>query len=374
MVLIVRGEAKVWESLYISDALLREGLLRKMYTYGFGNNVQATRVAARRGLRSITLKRPALYEERSLAIDIDGRVTGDVTMAVMDEGGCAKPFALLLADGNVAVFDFKTRDALDKPTVADYISLQERKTENEGRLSNAGVAGLIVGLLGAAVAVIGGLTLLYRRRQQVGLRKPHDFTQDLMALPMTARPFEAPQELSQRALHIDGRFDKGAFGSVHFGALRVARGTKRVAVKIAFVDDDSGAAPELRQRIFKEMVVLAQFRRQPYIVQLEGVITRGSPLIIVMELCENGSLEKVLREKLRQSRSETWQTKFRMAKEIARGMSVVHESNVLHLDLATRNILVTANGTCKVADFGKWIHGRVACRGEGGRRVGGRGP
>lgn len=353
MVMIVCGDDRTLDALYISDALLREGLLRRMHTYGFGNNVRATRVAARQGLRSITPKLPAFYKEQSLAVDSEGQVVGDVTMAVMDESGHAKSFALMLADSNIAVFDFHTQAALDRPTVADYIALQERETDSADRLSNAGVAGLIVGLLGATVAIIGGLALSYRRRRQAGLRKPHDFTQDLMSLPMTARPFEAPQELSQGALHVDGRFDKGTFGSVHFGALRTAGGTKRVAVKIASIDDHPGASPELRQRILKEMVVLAQFRREPYIVQLEGVITRGSPLMIVMELCENGSLEKFLREKLRQSQSETWSTKFRMAKEIARGMSVVHESNVLHLDLATRNILVTSTGTCKVADFGK---------------------
>jgi len=81
-------------------------------------------------------------------------------------------------------------------------------------------------------------------------------------------------------------------------------------------------------------------------------MTRGNTLTIVMELCERGSLGDYLKSQLRRGKSECWPVKFRMARDVSRGMAKIHASSILHLDLAARNVLLKADGTCKVADFG----------------------
>ncbi|CAG8551516.1 765_t:CDS:2, partial [Racocetra persica] len=46
-----------------------------------------------------------------------------------------------------------------------------------------------------------------------------------------------------------------------------------------------------------------------------------------------------------------WKDKFRMAKEISRGISCLHSANIAHRDLHDKNILVH-NGRMIIADFG----------------------
>ncbi|KAM4652779.1 ankyrin repeat and protein kinase domain-containing protein 1 [Discoglossus pictus] len=84
-----------------------------------------------------------------------------------------------------------------------------------------------------------------------------------------------------------------------------------------------------------------------YIVQIYGICT--SPLGIVMEFMENGSLEKLL-----PSHVISWQLKFRFVHEIALGMNFLHIMNppLLHLDLKPGNILLDEHLHVKISDFG----------------------
>ena len=47
-----------------------------------------------------------------------------------------------------------------------------------------------------------------------------------------------------------------------------------------------------------------------------------------------------------------WPTQLRFAREIAKGVAFLHGKQMMHRDLKTPNILLTTDGTCKVADFG----------------------
>ncbi|KAM8927663.1 ankyrin repeat and protein kinase domain-containing protein 1 [Pelodytes ibericus] len=84
-----------------------------------------------------------------------------------------------------------------------------------------------------------------------------------------------------------------------------------------------------------------------YIVQIYGICT--SPLGIVMEYMENGSLEKLL-----PSHTISWQLKFRFIHEIALGMNFLHIMTppLLHLDLKPGNILLDEHLHVKISDFG----------------------
>jgi serine/threonine protein kinase len=77
------------------------------------------------------------------------------------------------------------------------------------------------------------------------------------------------------------------------------------------------------------------------------------PRALVIEYCDRGSLDKLLRidngaSEQTLSTSEVWQ----LALGIARGVAHLHEARIVHRDLATRNILVSTPLIPKVCDFG----------------------
>lgn len=357
VVMMAREEHKSWHDIQVGAALLAAALHRRMNTFAFGGDVAATRQAARRGLARITSEFPVLFRNVPIQLRDNSTVAGILRAATLGQDGELIFFAQLLPDGNLAIYDFPVLSKLATPTVAEYLALQadtQDDTSDNETMSRTGRVTVLVGALcaGALLVVVGVLL----RQHRPGQRHAHNFTSDIAALPMTTRAFEAPLELSNCAVREEHELGSGAFGRVLRGSLRLHRwyggkNSERRAVAIKRVD--TNGKPEAVARTLREMVVLAQFRREPYIVHLEGVVTRGPTLRIVMELCSNGSLCEYLRQQLREGRSPPWPEKYRMARDVARGMAVVHASHFLHLDLAARNILVSADGTCKVADFGE---------------------
>lgn len=74
------------------------------------------------------------------------------------------------------------------------------------------------------------------------------------------------------------------------------------------------------------------------------------PLMIVMELCEKGSLLKFLR-----SNRTSDEQKYKWITEAAKGMQYIAAQGLLHRDIAARNCLLNKDLTLKIADFGLTI-------------------
>lgn len=108
---------------------------------------------------------------------------------------------------------------------------------------------------------------------------------------------------------------------------------------------------------------------QRLLVSLIGVVTSGLPMMLLISLCEHGSLLSVL--KLRKIKNLqvkdcvpfTLAERVKMALDTAKGMAHLSAMSFVHRDLAARNVLVDSQRTCKVADFG-------LARGIAGARAG----
>ncbi|KAJ7632868.1 hypothetical protein FB45DRAFT_978506 [Roridomyces roridus] len=103
----------------------------------------------------------------------------------------------------------------------------------------------------------------------------------------------------------------------------------------------------------KELKLLGGFDH-PNIVRFLGVSipenTRETPVMIVSELCSNGDLFDYVRQVAAPSLNKV----ITMMLDIARGLEYLHlrKPSVIHRDCKSSNILITAKGTAKIADFG----------------------
>jgi ephrin-B len=148
-----------------------------------------------------------------------------------------------------------------------------------------------------------------------------------------------------------------------------------VATKIVKKQTGEGA-----DEMHKEASVMAQLSSHPNVVSLIGVVTSGVPLLLLLSLCEYGSLLSVLKKKKPKEATKqrsfrtglSWKRpakkapesegnttvgftdkeKVKMLLEIARGMEYLISNQFVHRDLAARNILLNSARVCQVADFG----------------------
>lgn len=153
-----------------------------------------------------------------------------------------------------------------------------------------------------------------------------------------------PREIKRTAVSLLDEVGKGAFGIVHKGLLKedTRSASFLIAVKTLSVQSSSANRTEL----LEEAAIMAQFH-SAFIVQLIGLVTVGTPVLMLVEYAEHGSLQGCLRD------SGTDEcTRLLWAGDVATGLQHIHEKGFLHRDLATRNVLVSSERRCKVSDFG----------------------
>ena len=105
--------------------------------------------------------------------------------------------------------------------------------------------------------------------------------------------------------------------------------------------------PGAREAVLREARLAARVRH-PHVVAVEEVLEGKSSPIIVMEYLEGGSLADVLRARQRLP----WQDAVSLMQGVLAGVEGIHAAGVVHRDVKPSNVLLTSDGTPKIADFG----------------------
>ncbi|OXA52829.1 Vascular endothelial growth factor receptor 3 [Folsomia candida] len=195
------------------------------------------------------------------------------------------------------------------------------------------------------------------------------------------RDYEFPKDFLE--IKMEEKLGSGAYGLVLKGIARgLFAGDEETVVAIKTLQPNSDITNF--KALLIELKIMSFIGRNPYIVNLLGACTtdiRKREVYIIVEFCENGSLEKFLKShrsdfasfhgtNLRYSAEPQRSTVFyenqpgarpmkigidtllKFSREIACGMEYLASRKVIHGDLAARNVLLTDQLYAKIGDFG----------------------
>ncbi|KTW29884.1 hypothetical protein T552_01088 [Pneumocystis carinii B80] len=142
--------------------------------------------------------------------------------------------------------------------------------------------------------------------------------------------------------HLGDCLGKGAFGAVYRG-LNPNTG-ETVAVKQIKLHN----IPKTELKVIMMEIDLLKNLNHPNIVKYHGFFKTADALNIVLEYCENGSLQSICKTfgKFPENLVAVYIT------QVLHGLLYLHDQGVIHRDIKGANILTTKEGFVKLADFG----------------------
>lgn len=183
-------------------------------------------------------------------------------------------------------------------------------------------------------------------------------SEQLASKPRTKTPsIGGPYEVQFSQLQVERPIGEGSFGRVYVGKLN----NEAVAIKV-LLEATSG-------RVNDPLLANSAITASPILVKLQDEVKLMSsmnhlnvvkfigvcsmPPCIVTELCAEGSLSDVIKNASSNASQLPWRRRLAMAIDAAEGLSYLHSQTppIVHRDLKSANVLVTADFRAKISDF-----------------------
>ncbi|XP_020494519.1 protein tyrosine kinase 2 beta, b isoform X2 [Labrus bergylta] len=172
----------------------------------------------------------------------------------------------------------------------------------------------------------------------------HSMGSDIYCEILDERPRSVVKYGIDRSDIVLGRIlGEGFFGEVYDGVYKKADGNRvNVAVKTC-----KDCSPDVMEKFMSEAVIMKNLDHQ-HIVKLIGIIEED-PVWIVMELYEHGELGNYL---IQNQKTLTNITLVLFSLQICKALVFLEGVNMVHRDIAVRNVLVASPDCVKLGDFG----------------------
>ncbi|TYG72607.1 hypothetical protein ES288_D04G035100v1 [Gossypium darwinii] len=265
--------------------------------------------------------------------------------AMFNDGNCTKQRLPLrygrrnLSNSNIALIKVGIYSSINEP----------RKHADEPKDGNGKVHTdiLIIGLslIGFAimVLVISGALILWSRV----FRYKRFSTDSSIRLCENVAPISFSfAEIEAMTDNFHEEIGKGTFGTVFKGTVMLNGLTKVVAVKR--LDNISNQG----KREFQNEMRIIGITHHRNLVRILGYCHDGANRLLIYEYMINGSLSDVL---FTPERRPCWIDRVEIARDVARGLLYLHEeceTQIIHCDIKSQNILMDGNGQAKISDFG----------------------
>ena len=140
---------------------------------------------------------------------------------------------------------------------------------------------------------------------------------------------------------VGGRIGRGGMGEVYVGVDTVLR--RQVALKA--IRHDQRMSDSARRRFLHEARMLSSLDH-PNICRIHDYVRGEEVDVLVLELIRGRSLRSAVADGL--SRSQA----LAIAEQIGDALAAAHAEGIVHQDLKLSNVMLTAEGTVKILDFG----------------------
>lgn len=135
----------------------------------------------------------------------------------------------------------------------------------------------------------------------------------------------------------------GGMGSVYLAFDPLIE--REIALKI--LSTEQSGSDLAVQRFIQEARAIGKLTHA-HVVAIYDIDRWDNQYFIVMELITGGSLG----QRVRRDGPLEWREACRLIMQAAEGLSAAHQANLIHRDVKPENLMLTADGVCKVVDFG----------------------
>lgn len=202
---------------------------------------------------------------------------------------------------------------------------------------------------GHRISILEGIHNLYKSWEQEKEEKEKPLTE--IEDDNSVQDFHPEKDYSEEVWKIDyNELEmKETLGRGFYGEVKKAlwKGTE-VAVKVIY--RDTFASQKDLSLFYKELNIISKLRHTRILMFLGACLQDGNRCIVT-EYLPGGSLHRLIHEDWAML-SRNFALQNNIISDIVKGMTYLHDKNIIHRDLTPWNLLLDANMNCKVCDFG----------------------